>query len=519
MPAPGSMGEAYIRVNVPSNSSIGRETFYLPTITSIDVSHYTSLSELPTIVMGFRNNFIIDLGNTRKISLTMQRNNPASYNDNQETNPELWSNGKWYRHLEKLLDFWQNFGRAYDDSGMLSGGFEFYYNPYDETLYPVMEYNVFLNGALSVQYSTTYMVVQMNLTVARMAGEGEGPGPKHVTLILHSGLSNYEDVEREVQAGTTVAVPSSPWDVPGYILDGWSRTSGASSPDADLEVGDRVVFEYQEDPIELWAVWVGPIGIWTSTGSGVQNFTTPDGTVQIRLYVVGGGGGAGGGAWASGVGGRTPGGGGGSGESRVYTILSGSMRPYTVTVGAGGSAGSRPNATIGGREGGQGGNGGDTYVVDDSLGTEVARAHGGNGGQGGQLESGGLLAQGGQPVDGTNAYGSYAGGNAGYGVAGEDGQTSSDNSGNEGKGAQPDSRWGGGAGGGAADFKEQFYVNGTYYPSSAGYYESIGGNGAGNDVETPTAGQVGGGGGSCDWAYGNAAPGGDGMVIAVFLRE
>ena len=520
MPAPGSMGTAYIRVNVPDNPDIGRKTFNLAEMTSIEVSHYTSLNELPTIVMGYRNNFIIDLGNTRKISLTMKRVNPRSYKD-RSSNTDDWSNGKWYRELEAVMDYWQNFGKAYNNDDEWTGGFEFHFIPSDSQLAASMSYNVFLSGALNLQYSTQYMVVQMNLTVARMGGESSGPTPsERVTLILNPSTSMFEPVEREVQADVTVAVPTPPWDYMGYAFRGWSYTQGSTT--VDLPAGGTTMFGYQTSPIELWAVWNEPIGIWVSTdhlsGAGSTSFTTPSGTTSITVYAVGGGGGGGSGGWNTIYeGGRSPGGGGGSGEFVIGSLPSGSNRTYNVTIGAGGAGGGRPTAGLGKRDGNAGGNGDSTTVQDASLPQYRVTALGGLGGPGGNTT--GAVVQGGQ----SNGKESYRGGNAQYGVDGGDGQTSASNAGNEGKGGPHrggNMDWGGGAGGGAAGFHERFYVNDRYYPAD-GYYMSIGGNGAdaGNSDNHPTEGQCGGGGGSCDYTNGDAAGGGDGMVIVLFFRE
>ena len=85
-------------------------TIKLPYIKSIVTSVTASLTEISTIIYGYRNNFCMDLGTSQTISLKLERVNPIDYND-RSTDPEMWSNGKWYRWFEDQLT-----------SGRTSGG-------------------------------------------------------------------------------------------------------------------------------------------------------------------------------------------------------------------------------------------------------------------------------------------------------------------------------------------------------------------------------------------------------------
>lgn len=516
---PGSMGSATLDIRVPAKGT--DVTFTLPVITNIEVSHYASLSELPTIVMGYKNNFIIDLGTTMKISLTMTRINPASYNDSQNSNPDLWSNGKWYRELEEALDYWQNFGR--NSRNEQSGGFVFNYQPSDTSLYPSISRNVFLNGSLSLQYSTTYMVVQMNLTVARMNGTSGGTG-RYVTVILHPNGAKYgdepaEDYVYEVEADTPTYMPNVPadWTNPGYTCMGWSTSNDNT---VDYAQGAEITFNYTTSPYEFWAVWQGAIDWWMWGRHATDyegDIIIPD-TVSVngqhiqtvQYYIVGGGGGGGGPERTTGVVARRPGAGGGSGETKVNSWSG--MAPGDVIhyiVGKGGAHGSRPGVGIGYEGGGDGEDGGATSIscsakfLSDSAG-------GGEGGEG--TSNGSSMSRGGSRY--------YAGGNTYSGGDGEDGQYGAPNiADNAGKGepnngASTATR-GGGAGGGAASFRYQFPVGNVTYPEGGGFYESKGGNADEDNNEGRPA--IGGGGGTRDWASGNADDGADGIIVLLFF--
>lgn len=511
MPAPGSMGTAYLAVRTSS----GSETFYLPPITSIDSQIYASLSELPTVVLGYQNNFCIDLGTYQKISLTMKRDNPASYNDNQESNPDLWSNGKWYRHLEGLMNFWQNFGLD-PRLGTKTGGFIFDFTPSDTTLYRPIHKNVFLNGSLSLQYSTTYMVVQMNLTVARMAGGSSSSGST-VTITMHSRTpsgSNFNTISSTVAQGILQQIPRVPadweqeWNSVGYTFQGWDTSPSATN----------VVYEAYEpitlnNDIDLYAVWSSNI-VHVEVFPAGRQYTVPSGLgiSRVDVIAVGGGGGAGG----SGSGARgTAGGGGGAGEVRYgtgYGITAGEV--ISVTIGGGGAHGDNGSEWTP-DYGGDGADGVTTTVTVPGQATPVT-ARGGQGGKGGRPYNNGGYASGGQLY--------YPGGGSQLGSNGEDGQTGSTDeddwgvtTGDPGRGFVSDSTlYGCGAGGGASDFCINYNLStGTYR------YHSKGGDGGGylsdgTQMIHATTPEYGGGGGSDPW--GTATSGANGFVVLLFYR-
>ena len=516
MSAPGDMGTALISVNVPDDPQIGSETLYLPPISNIEVAYYTNLTELPTVVMGYRNNFIIDLGTTLKISLTMKRVNPIDYDDSNRSDPSQWSNGKWYRHLEDILDYWQNFGR--DGSNNMTGGFLFSYTPSDSSLYPPINRNVFLNGSLSVQYSTQYMVVQMNLTVARM--KENTTLYRYVTIVCHSGYDNVPDVEVEVLADIEVTVPNPiGWGPDGYTLMGWATSEGGSMQYA---IGSTTVWAYRTTPYELWAIWGGGpkfIKYWTDPVSSITYSPSEDWSESqeaespienVRVIIVGGGGGAGGSAWTP-VPGRACGGGGGGGAECYYSQWSASRTTtYTITVGKGGSHGDSAGVSIVAGSG-TAGSAGDVSTVIASNGF-AHTSEAGQGGQGGPWGTGDqiLTAAGGQRV--------YAGGTAGFNgtwTQGQSGSTASPNvQENAGYGSMNAGTRGGGGGGGAANCNYSFPIGGATYN-----FVSLGGDAYGTtdrngNRQTPMYG--GGGGGSSTYSDGTLQDGATGLVVLVF---
>lgn len=511
MPAPGSMGTAYIRVENPERS----ETLYLPPITSVETSYYASLSELPTIVMGYRNNFIIDLGTVQKISLTMKRVNPFPYNDSS-TDPEDWSNGQWYRHLEELLDYWQTLGfRMVNGDKKRTGGFLFHFSPNDTSLHPVIDKNVFLNGALNLQYGRTYMVVQMNLTVARMEGGTAGTG-NYVTVILHPNIpgGTAEDYTYTTAANSQTEIPNAPpsWEHDGFVCTGWATSASGSRV---YEPGDPIVWEMRDEPYELWAIWTGPTHyvLYQSATSGALIMPK---TGIIQVYVIGAGGGAGGsGVRPSAVSGmyQNPGGAGGGGgcEVRQVSVVAGDT--YYFTVGAGGKHGNHRSGLTAG-DGSAGLKGGDSTFTGPDV---DLLARGGDGGDGGAQGSTSNIqtTYGGQEV--------YAGGNTRYGENGGDGESSEDNWVHRGMGwktasADVNVMVNTGAGGGASDFyiRHMSFSDGT----SIDNLYSKGGDGGGVDssynVVNPTQALIGGGGGSVG-VRGTPGDGADGALLVIYF--
>lgn len=473
----------------------------LPLIKSIETDVNVSLTEISTMVFGYRNNFCMDMGTMQKFTLKVERVNPSPYND-YSSDPAKWSNGKWYRWLEDQLDFWQNFGKDYN-TGESSGGFLLELSSPDSSLFPSFRKNVFLSGSLNMTYSGLQMItVTLPLQVARMTGTTAAVASVTLTLVTEDIVDGgtktaYATVSKDFE----VSVPSLPsgWDQyqPGKVFKGWRGSSGTMYPYGTSHTWS--------EPETLTAVWTGAAIVkaytyataYSGSAYGDLKYTVPSGVTRATVYAVGGGGGAGGGS-------RSPpvasidaynygcGGGGGSGEaviSRDTVVQEGDV--FEFALGVGGTGGEFRD--------GAGTNGGDgkptRVLLNGSLLVEAMGGKGGrrfgDGGAGGQqYNAGGTIVE----TPGRSGDGAYASpnvsSNAGRGGSGYKGSTMIWHS-------------TGGGGGGAASFRYRFATGSTWHPGPAAgnYYESKGGDGmsvlARDNIERYAAdGTVGGGGGS-----------------------
>ncbi len=484
----------------------------MPTIVSIEDGLSASLTEISTMIYGYRNNFCMDLGNTEKITVKYERVNPFPYNDNS-TDPEKWSNGKWMTYLEDLLDFWQNLGLSYK-YGDWTGGFTFTYIPEDSSLFPPIEENVFMVGSLNKTYSSVQKVsFMMPMVVSSM--KGATSEAKMVTLHLRTEDANNPGqysptVDVKVLEGYEVLMPPCPegWAdkyQPGRVFMGWKDSSGVI-----YAANDTHTWLSEET---LTAQWEGAIGVTWRNAAGEWTIPVPDTARYVVVYLVGGGGGAGGGRInRSGSGSLIAydeynlcGGGGGAGE--VYITERRPIDPskdvVTVTIGEGGSGGtnrgpgSNMNATNGGA-------GGDTIVKVNGVSWGIAR--GGEGGRavttrtaagyaysagGTQYRKGGDALENGNGDDGEDGAAELISIESEFGKGGQAYEYKEDN---VSKFIQ------GGAGGASSPFRYRFLTDDGWAPPEGywnGYYESHGGSGRDYAKgRNPSNGVCGGGGGS-----------------------
>lgn len=546
-------------------------TIKLPYIKSIVTSVTASLTEISTIIYGYRNNFCMDLGTSQTISLKLERVNPIDYND-RSTDPEMWSNGKWYRWFEDQLDFWQNFGRDYDN-GALVGGFILELQSPDTELYPTTRYNVFMSGSLNMNYSNLQVIsFSLPLQVSRMTGSTAQVEQVRLTLRTANALtpSDPKTLPYDVPKGFEVGTPSLPsgWEVyqPGKRFRGWLGSSNQR-----YLVG---TYHSWTAPETLDAEWIGAVLVEAYTASRIisdlqptidkngfgsgsitikdYEYEVPAGVTRMVAYGVGGGGGAGGGAVSSLIGSGFKrffcGGGGGAGEGKYSgeeTVSKGDK--ITITLGRGGSGGVTSESISRASNGEDG-----KSTVVKLNGITILSCGGGAGGRRttgtGTTDSGGD----GDPYVGASGGQTYVkGGDSTNSGIGQDGSYSKPNIAlNVGKGGKPyfgsttRRRSQGGAGGGAAAFRHNFSVGSTWYPPGSGkvFYESKGGDGLDasdrDNIRYAADGAFGGGGGSgyvdthnddarlSAWVKGSygsmdtmAGFGGYGAVILVFYNE
>ncbi len=505
------------------------ETLKIPFVTDIERSVNVNLTEMPTLIYGCRNNFCMDLGATEKVTFKCERINPVPYND-ASRNPEDWSNGKWYRHLEDLFDRWQNFG--YNGSGDRTGGCQIVFTPADTVLLPAIGANVFLTGAISPSYDVQKMSFSLPFTLGDMtmsSGEAE-----RVTITLYSDSDDKGRVSESVSVlkgyPQTIPIPEGWSDLrSGMTLLGWAI--GSESSTTRITANTPYTFS---GGTSVYAIWRGAVAyeyIWDEGYTDkevVGTFTVPSGATTARVTLVGGGGGGGGSGYY-----RTTlvadahwyvGGGGGSGDvtTSEYSVTPGER--FRVVCGAGGSAGTnRMSATSTRLNPTSGGDGGETALyrncnADFSGGSKVQTASGGQGGRAATLDLGG---------SGTHGAGgsTYAKG----GSHAESGTALSPNTADHaGQGGKDSTEsvmtWtiyhAGGGGGGAAAFCTHFTMsNGTRVPSSGNLF-SRGGDGGDPTNEgnpDPWGGVWGGGGGSGESSDYKAGAGGTGMALILFF--
>lgn len=514
---PAEPGKATLTVRTKRG---GKRSMDLGLVKRIDLSYSVTLSEISTMVYGYRENFCMDLGTLQKLDVTVERVNPQPYSDNQNTDSTLWSNGRWYNELESMFDFWQNFGLdPRDSSTSLLGGMLFTFEPSDETLYPYTERTVFMAGSLNMSSRVQKMTVQIPLVVARMSA-GAGGAAQRTTIHFVSRVPELTATGSALY-GINTQVPGMPpeWaDAnPDEVMDYWTDDDGNT-----YTPGENVVWTSQE--VTLYANWKGPIDIWiwssdypdSWTGSDWIEREVPSEASEIRVYLVGGGGGAGS-CLDTGSGGVfIPGGAGGAGEyiERSVQVFAGDKVRCVPGTGGSGKEGSVA--------GDNGDNGGATILYINGQEDEAAR-----GGYGGTRSGPGLAAG-----PGGSQY--YAGGTAttSYPGTGEAGSTGNPDRGEmEGIPGQPSDsvRWRsasgvgmatyyGGGGGGASAFNRSFRLGNDTYS-----FVSRGGD-AGQIQDPPASttdradganGEYGGGGGSgCgDRAMGGS--GGAGLAVVV----
>lgn len=317
------------------------EIFYLPNISEIDFTIGAQLTELPTIIYGAENNFVMDLGTYKQYEIQVERASPSDCDDMGDDQTK-WSNGKWYQELEKFWDFWQNL--TYDkEDGEIRGGLGFHYESAQPDLYPSISTNVFLTGAMSPTFGVQQMRVSMTLLVARADSESSS---------IVYGLVKYhitDDVMYEVKYPvgaqmSLAAIPSSyQAAIPknGSVFKGWADASGTL-----YKLSDGTIFTIPDPEtgiLEFWAKWTQPYCVRVFIEPGDYEVEIPSGDDKpdrIITYILGGGG-SGGKNGLAGTSedliGSTAGGGGGAGQFVTHEFRGfDSGEKLKITVGKGG---------------------------------------------------------------------------------------------------------------------------------------------------------------------------------------
>ena len=479
---PGTPATASLTRYLGSSS----KTIDLGVVKSIEDAYSADLTEYSTMVYGYENNFCMDVGTKLRYEVSIERVNPQPYDDNSPDS-RRWSNGKWYSELEKLLNFWQNFGL--DADGERSGGLTFKYVSGDAQLYPDITANVFVSGSLNMRTSVQKMSLQLPMYAATMNGLSGGSARQTVLNLVST--TPPLSATRTVPQGVASYIPSMPpeWEDskdPNEVLVAWRDQDGT-----EYEVGADVIWE--EDEVTLYAVWRGAQAVYVRERSNMSEpVIIPEGAIRVLVYIVGGGGGGGNQGDTTGSTGNRgyyPGGAGAGAQSKSFTISTLQGTSVTFDIGAGGSTGN-----AGGRT---------TCYVNGSV---RDYAEGGEAGRD---------ATGSAPGDPGSVY--FAGGAATTSQTGT-GENGTAGSGGEGGEGTTSARYYastaisrifyGAGGGGASDFRlEVSSPNGSVNRHSKG---GKGWQASHDSVAEATSGECGGGGGGGRGSYG-----GDGIAVVI----
>jgi len=327
-------GNCYL---VRSNRDGSSVVLHLPNIQSIEEQDTAMLTEISTIIYGFDDNFVMDLGTTQRFTVTLKRNQPAVVSDdNNYAHSTSWSNGHWFDMLCKFIDGWQNLNWGYvqhldnDSVFAQTGGFHFHYEPSAETayqgvsytnLYPVIDENVFIAGTISMSYSGNNLQtlnVSIPLAVSTMVRNQNGQPMREVTFDPNiSGLESFKQLYPiNVSAVAPGLIPSE-WlnAVSGAALSGW----GTSPLGGDIYGPGELI------PLEIdivYAMYTYPYYALADDGSssGGTTYTITNPNLKRLTYIIVGHGGLGGKGLRMGGSTLAYGGGGGSGGYRTGTI-------------------------------------------------------------------------------------------------------------------------------------------------------------------------------------------------------
>lgn len=541
-PSTDSDTNCWLRVTLSDGST---KYMYLSEVTGITRAYNVSLQEASTMVYGYRERFVTDLGTSEKITMKISRANPPDYDDDSDDQAD-WSNAKWLAELKDMLDFWQNFG--YDKStGKRTGGYTLHFDPPKdaEELYPAFEKNVFFQGSMTVNHNS---VQKLSLTLPFQVGSmiHDGSTSGSTTVSFRSAVIGGVTMPTFTRsfapdALQVLPMPDLTWTKKQscYMFHYWAESSEYSENETRYYPGTMV-----EPGRTVWyARWREPIGdaqiitfdtaeskLLNTIGFGFVSI--PTGATRAMVYAVGGGGGGGSGSVrytnAAGIGGSQyylAGGAGGSGEFSMVQISLLDNDSLFYMVGRGGN-GSSSSIT---KNGAAGEDGWFTALIRGSESPTSTTLEGedvlvsAQGGKGGQANTSGTVGDASATdqrilnniVSAAGGSSYYAGGASAsdFTSRGEDGKSGDGT--RYGKGSAGHSQGViattqylmGGGGGGAADLNHSFLIGGNLV-----LYQSIGGDGGYNGADD---GEYGGGGGST--GSGKSGDGGDGFLAIVFF--
>lgn len=470
----------------------------LPVIAGIEDQYSAALTEIPTVIYGAENTFVMDLGTQRRFTLNCTRINPFPYDDSSDhwSDSAKWSNGHWMTRLIETLDHWQNDMEP-------NGGFLLRLTSDDEELYPDITKNVFLAGSISPKYSVQKMTFSLPLAVASMKGEKTEVDTVKITFDAGVDGVRGRSFTQSYPINTLIPVPAIPSSWQGLKTSSYF-SNWVSPYGTPFYPGEMVTWTSE---MTMTAVWQGPLeDHHTLTSPGSYEVSVPGEATRAMIYAVGAGGGSGitltvydtsGTPSSESISQATmyPGGAGAGGEVMVANVMVRNVSSIDIYVGAGGKSASGSSY--------DGGDGEDTYVT---IGGKQIVAKGGEGGKGART-SNYKTVLGGQSV--------WPGGNGGLKPTAGKTDSGSPTPGLPGR-ATGEEEWQGGfpihsyggAGGGAGPLYQRFWDGELMY-------RCCGGDG-GSSSSDAESGRWGGGAGSGHGAHNTK--GGDGLVAILFFK-
>lgn len=281
----------------------------LPQVVSIDDVITSSLVEKETILYGYKNRFVMDIGTKRTFAVTMVRVNPIDYDDNvtPDYDESKMSNNMWWSQFISLIDRWQNYMVSSD--GVRTGGMRFVYEPPSvdglNELYPVIDKNVFITGQITMSSTPSLLKMTIPMTVASMsASESVQRWKVRFYMYKAEKESDQESVpyfETSAPMGfmMTIPAPMSEWSnaysasTTPKSFSKWVDGAGKSlRPNEELPMPQN----YTDSTCPIYyATWadISAICIYTVTGELNANRTytyTADSNCIISAILYGGGG-------------------------------------------------------------------------------------------------------------------------------------------------------------------------------------------------------------------------------------
>lgn len=275
----------------------------IPNIQSIEETLSANLTEISTIVYGFDDNFVMDLGTTQRYNVTFRRIQPSPVNEQADedarnadtyskvdwSKSHLWSNGTWLRAFQMLIDGWQNLNWGMIDKGagtkerVRSGGFRFMFWPPVERLrenqklytdlYPTIDRMAFISGSISPRFSGSnlqYLDISLPLTVGSMIRSAQTGGSDTVTY--HINIDGRNDtMVHTLPENTTDVAPSPPKSwlsiAKGKLFSSWKLNGKTITTGQRVKVEEtrslRGTRDANEDArhLDLYAEWATPVRI------------------------------------------------------------------------------------------------------------------------------------------------------------------------------------------------------------------------------------------------------------------